>query len=292
MQSDSLFYQLFSTSPQVFFELIGTQPPQQGLYSLISQEVKQTRFQINGVLLPHHRRADLPIYFLEVMGYKPKQGKHFYQELLTEIHLYLNDYQPQNDWRAVVIYTQRSFDPGLPVQLSEYATGDPLQRLYLDRLPPEWEGRPLAGISKSALEVRAIQLMGAKKDVVAAQAKSLIEQARAEETDATTLKAVLELINTIFVYKFPDRTRQEIEEMLGLSELKQTRVYQDAYQDGEMEGELKIALLQLTRKFGEIAPSLQDKIQTLSISQLETLATSLLDFNSIDDLEGWLNNQG
>jgi predicted transposase YdaD len=141
MQSDSLFYELFQTSPQVFFELIGTQPPQQGLYSLISQEVKQTRFQIDGVLLPHHRRTDLPIYFLEVMGYRPKQGKKFYQELITEIHLYLNDYEPKNDWRVVVIYTQRSYDPGLPIHLSEYAQGDRLQRIYLDKLPPEWEGR-------------------------------------------------------------------------------------------------------------------------------------------------------
>lgn len=227
MQSDSLFYELFQTSPQVFFELIGTQPPQQGLYSLISQEVKQTRFQIDGVLLPHHRRADLPIYFLEVMGYKPKQGKKFYQELITEIHLYLNDYEPKNDWRAVVIYTQRSFDPGLSIQLSEYRTGDRLKRLYLDRLPPNWAGR--------SLEVRAIQLMGVRKDIVADQAKSLIEQVRTESNNDTTLKAVLELINTIFIYKFPDLTRQEIEVMLGISELKQTRVYQEAKQDGQIE---------------------------------------------------------
>jgi predicted transposase/invertase (TIGR01784 family) len=232
MQSDSLFYELFQTSPQVFFELIGTQQPQQGLYSLISQEVKQTRFQIDGVLLPHHRRADLPIYFLEVMGYKPKQGKQFYQEMLTEIYLYLNDYQPKNDWRAVVIYTQRSFDPGLPIHLSEYATGDRLQRLYLDRLPANWEGR--------SLEVRAIQLMGVRKDVIADQAKSLIDQVRAESNNATTLKAVLELINTIFIYKFPNLTRQEIEAMLGLSELKQTRVYQEAQQEARQEEKLEV----------------------------------------------------
>jgi predicted transposase/invertase (TIGR01784 family) len=279
MQSDSLFYEIFATSPQVFFELIGTQPPQQGLYTLISQEVKQTRFQIDGVLLPHHRRADLPIYFLEVMGYKPKQGKHFYQELITEIHLYLNDYRPQNDWRAVVIYTQRSFDPGLPIQLSEYETGDRLQRLYLDRLPSDWAGR--------SLQVRAIQLMGAKKDKVEAQARSLIEQARAESHDDTTLKAVLQLVNTIFIYRFPELTRQEIETMLGTSELKQTRVYQDAYQDGE----LKIALLQLTQKLGELPQSLQDKIQALSSSQLEALAAALLNFNATPDLEVWLEHQ-
>lgn len=127
----------------------------------------------------------------------------------------------------MVIYTQRSFDPGLPIQLSEYAMGDRLQRLYLDRLPPEWEGR--------SLEVRAIQLMGVRKDIVADQAKSLIEQVRTESNNDTTLKAVLELINTIFIYKFPDLTRQEIEVMLGISELKQTRVYQEARQEEKLE---------------------------------------------------------
>jgi predicted transposase YdaD len=57
-------------------------------------------------------------------------------------------------------------------------------------------------------------LMGAKKDMVAAQAKSLIEQARTESNNDTTLKVVLELVNTIFVYKFPELTRQEIETMV------------------------------------------------------------------------------
>jgi predicted transposase/invertase (TIGR01784 family) len=215
--------------------------------------------------------------------YSPKQGKHFYQEMLTEIYLYLNDYQPKNGWRAVVIYTQRSFDPGLPIHLSEYATGDRLQRLYLDRLPPEWEGR--------SLEVRAIQLMGVRKDIVADQAKSLIDQVRAESNSATTLKAVLELINTIFIYKFPNLTRQEIETMLGLSELKQTRVYQEAHQEGEQRGEQKLVLILLTQKFDELAPSLQDQIRQLSTPQLEELAAEILSFNAIDDLSTWLNNQ-
>lgn len=227
MQSDSLFYELFQTSPQVFFELIGTSIPQSGLYSMVSQEVKQTRFQIDGILLPHHRRADLPIYFLEVMGYKPKQGKRFYQELITEIHLYLNDYDPVNDWKSAIIYTQRSFDPGFPPQLSEYATGDRVQRLYLDRLPRSMKSR--------SLEVSAIRLMGAKNDEATAQALQLVERTKTEATDAMNRQRVLELIQTIFVYKFPNLTRSEIETMLGLSELKQTRVYQEAEQAGKEE---------------------------------------------------------
>lgn len=223
MQSDSLFYELFQTSPHIFFELIGTPTPQSGLYNMVSQEVKQTRFQIDGILLPHHRRADLPIYFLEVMGYRPKQGKHFYQEFITEIHLYLNDYDPINDWRAAIIYTQRSFDPGFPPQLSEYAMGDRIQRLYLDRPPKSMKSK--------SLEVSAIQLMGIKKEKATDQARQLIDRARTEVTDAMVLKRVLELIQTIFIYKFPNLTRSEIETMLGLSELKQTRVYQEAQEE-------------------------------------------------------------
>jgi predicted transposase/invertase (TIGR01784 family) len=250
MHSDSLFYEVFQTSPHVFFELIGAPLPEQGLYSLVSQEVKQTRFQIDGILLPHHRRSTLPIYFLEVMGYKPKQGKHFYQELITEIHLYLNDYQPRNNWRAVVIYTQRSFDPGLPIHLSEYAQGDRLQRLYLDRLPETMQGR--------SLEVSAIQLMGVKKRSAAAHARQLIERVGVEVVDATARQDILELIQTICVYKFPELTRREVEEMLGLSELKQTRVYQEAVEEGGLKAKLEAIprLLQLGLDADQIAQAL------------------------------------
>ena len=48
---------------------------------------------------------------------------------------------------------------------------------------------------------------------------------------------LLELIETILVYKFPQMSRQEIEAMFGLSELKQTRVYQEAKEEGKLEGE-------------------------------------------------------
>jgi predicted transposase YdaD len=41
---------------------------------------------------------------------------------------------------------------------------------------------------------------------------------------------------TILVYKFPNMSREEIEAMFGLSELKQTRFYQEAFQEGKEEG--------------------------------------------------------
>jgi predicted transposase/invertase (TIGR01784 family) len=43
------------------------------------------------------------------------------------------------------------------------------------------------------------------------------------------------LIETIIVYKFPKKSREEIEKMFGFSELKQTKVYQEAKQEGKLE---------------------------------------------------------
>ena len=49
-------------------------------------------------------------------------------------------------------------------------------------------------------------------------------------------RQLLELIETVLVYKFPSMSREEIEAMFRLSELKQTRVYQEAFQEGKEEG--------------------------------------------------------
>jgi hypothetical protein len=69
------------------------------------------------------------------------------------------------------------------------------------------------------------------------QARRLIEQAQTQITDETTKRDLIDLIETIIVYKLPQKSREEIEAMLGLSELKQTKVYQEAKQEGLVEGE-------------------------------------------------------
>ncbi|NES81112.1 MAG: DUF2887 domain-containing protein [Moorea sp. SIO2B7] len=50
---------------------------------------------------------------------------------------------------------------------------------------------------------------------------------------------LIEIIETIIIYKLPQKTRKEIEAMLGLSEFKQTKVYQEALGEGEEKNKLK-----------------------------------------------------
>jgi len=87
------------------------------------------------------------------------------------------------------------------------------------------------------------------------QARQLIDQAQVEITDETIKRNLIDLIETIIVYKLPQKSRQEIETMLGLSELKKTKVYQEAKQEGltegrqegEQRGELKAKLTAIPR---------------------------------------------
>jgi hypothetical protein len=76
--------------------------------------------------------------------------------------------------------------------------------------------------------------------------------------------------------------------------------YDRGLQDGEERGEEKgaqrqarsLLLKQLAHKVGSVPDSSLDRINTLTIDQLELLGEALLDFGSIEDLTNWLDNQG
>ncbi len=57
-----------------------------------------------------------------------------------------------------------------------------------------------------------------------------------ESIDSAQQQKLLQIIETILVYKFPSMEIEEIQQMFGLSELKQTRVYQQAFAEGEQKG--------------------------------------------------------
>jgi predicted transposase YdaD len=73
--------------------------------------------------------------------------------------------------------------------------------------------------------------------------------------------------------------------MLGLSELKETKVYQEAFQEGNQSLVLRL----LTRRLGEISPELRSQIEGLSLEQTEALGDALLDFTELGELTNWLS---
>ncbi len=226
MRTDSLFYEIFQTDPSIVFELINKPSPRNTTYSFASVEVKETSFRMDGILVPPTYATNLPIVFVEVQGYKDTKGV-LYSSLFSQIFLYLHDYQPVNDWIAVLIFTKQNLDPGLPNQYQDFANSQRFVRIYLDELNQA---------KNLSLGLSLLQLIGMKAELATESARELITRTRQELADAKVQRKFIELIETVFVYKFPDLSREDIEAMFGLNELKQTRVYQEAKAEGLEEG--------------------------------------------------------
>jgi len=73
--------------------------------------------------------------------------------------------------------------------------------------------------------------------------------------------------------------------MLGLTDMRETRVYQE----GREEEAKSLILRLLTRKLGAEPPeTLQQQIGQLPLEVLESLGEALFDFNKMSDLRAWL----
>jgi len=90
-------------------------------------------------------------------------------------------------------------------------------------------------------------------------AQQLVAQAKQELTDTIIREKVLQFIETIVLYKFPTLTPKEIEAMLSVSLLKETRVYQEIKEETSLDTKLGLVpkLLQKGMSIQEIAELLE-----------------------------------
>jgi predicted transposase YdaD len=59
MKTDSLFYRLFQAMPRLALELAGLSVPEAVRYEFRSEEIKQTAFRLDGVLMPTAATPDV-----------------------------------------------------------------------------------------------------------------------------------------------------------------------------------------------------------------------------------------
>jgi predicted transposase/invertase (TIGR01784 family) len=294
LKTDSLFYFLFQTAPGILFELLGRSPEIGELYEFKSIELKQTAFRIDGVLVPSSEAEDQTVYFVEVQF---QDDPYFYQRFFAEIFLYLRQNPTVVRWQAAVLFSKRSIEPQRSGAYSTLLNSAQVQRIYLE---------DLKRLTETSIGVGLIQLIVLKSKAVPNKAKVLLSQVN-RDPQKLSAQAIVELIETIMVYKFPSLSREEIEKMLGLSELKQTRVYQEARQEGIQEGRQEgiqegiqegrqeaarsLILKLLGYRIGLVSKEIREKIQRLSIPQVEMLGEALLNFSSGTDLEEWMRSQ-
>ena len=220
MKTDSVFYQLFQIYPQSFFDLLNLPLETTHHYQFSSVEVKQLAFRLDGVFLPDN--PDHPIYFVEVQFQKDPK---FYSRFLSETFLYLHQSDLNNNWEGVVIYPNRQIDTEQISRYVEFFDSGRITRIYLDQL------------SKiDSVGINTLKLIVEPEPEAIKQGKALIQQVRQEFTDHLLQQNFLELIETILIYKLPKINRKEIEAMFSLSDLRETKVYQEALEEGVEKG--------------------------------------------------------
>ncbi len=123
-----------------------------------------------------------------------------------------------------------------------------------------------------------------------------LKKSQGQFTDLELREQLVDFLETLVVYKFPDMSREEIGEMFGTQDLRQTQFYQEVIQEGIQQGITQgiqqeasnLTLRLLRKKVGELPLEQQTQIRTLSVEQLEVLGEDLLDFESLADLTEWL----
>ncbi|MBD2445134.1 Rpn family recombination-promoting nuclease/putative transposase [Dolichospermum sp. FACHB-1091] len=274
MHTDTIFYQIFLTFHTLLFELLGQPAENAEGYHFTSAEVKEKSFRFDGIFMPDS--VEKPIYFVEVQfQYKPD----FYWELITEINIYLNQYKPEQDWQAVALFPKRSLDVDkLTNYQQELVNSGRIKRIYLDELP------------SGSIGMGLIELIISKENQSQELVKNLMARTKTEISNDSERQGIIELLESVLMSKFSQLSRQEIEAMFLLSDIKQTRVYQEAKEEGEQEGKKNLLLRILSKKFGKLRDEYIKSINGLNIAQLEDLGEALLDFKDINDLEKWLQS--
>jgi len=104
---------------------------------------------------------------------------------------------------------------------------DQLVRIYLDELPPAPPDR---------FELGILELIAAQPETALKKAQAMVPRLRASKQPKQFQRMLLQFIETVIVHQFPSWSRQEIEKMLQVTDVSQTRVFQEALQEGLEKG--------------------------------------------------------
>src|SRR5262249_30504863 len=107
-------------------------------------------------------------------------------------------------------------------------------------------------------------------------AKAMLPRVRASKRSPESKRMMIQFVESAIVAQFPNLSRQEVEKMLQVDDLRQTRVYQEGVEEGRTEGrtegraeeraEIAQKLLELKHPIAEIA-----KVTGLTQAQIRKL---------------------
>jgi predicted transposase/invertase (TIGR01784 family) len=178
------------------------------------------------------------IYFVEAQF---KRERDFYPRLFGEIFLYLRQYRPANNWRAVVLFPKEAVDPGVHDHYQEFFESGRLQRLYLSRLSKEY-------LEKFPLSLFQI-ILDSEQEVLSTVQK-FVRQLPKNVSKAEEQETIVQLLSNLLMEKLPKLSFLEMKKMVEplFSNIKKSRAYQEIAREVTQEQARKIAKSLLRKK--------------------------------------------
>jgi predicted transposase/invertase (TIGR01784 family) len=221
METDAFFDQLLKQWPQTLFELLHLPAEQALQYRFDSVELKKS-LRIDGLFLPS--RSSLPVYVVEVQ-FRPSAS--FYANLFAKVFCYLEENDPVQDWRAIAIFPTRSIEPAQVESYGDLLHSKRVQRIYLDEI------RTLA---EPTIGLGLLQMVSIPIDEIKEFTSRFLSKAKREIADSEMQGKVLELAAELLIRRFKRLSREEIRAMFQLEDLRKTRFWQEAHEEGVDEG--------------------------------------------------------
>jgi len=195
----------------------------------------------------------------------------FYLRFFSELLLYLRQYQPLHPWHAIVLYPNLTIERLNQLNRPLLALSN-LHRIVLTELPLLASPNP---------KLWLIALILAEEPKVAEIVSRVQTYRRQHPSDGIDW---LELLETVLVYKLPHFTREEIQKMVGINdiELRQTRFYQQAVN----EGEAILLLRQLERRFGPLSADARRRIAEADSGTLLVWGERVLEAKTLAEIWG------
>jgi predicted transposase/invertase (TIGR01784 family) len=226
MITDPIFYRLFETSPETFFLVLGMSAgsarEMAARYQYEALEFKETSHRVDGVFRP--REPGLPLYILEVQFYRLPT---VFADLLVKTYTYLKQHDPCQRYCAVVLFGSRGLEPEEVAPYQPLLDAGLIRRFYLDEMPE---------VADAPLGLSILSLIRQSETQAPLAARELIARTKMEIGDEALRASLLELIETVIIYKLPRLSREEIQAMLQVHDIRETRVYQEAKEEGLKEG--------------------------------------------------------
>jgi predicted transposase/invertase (TIGR01784 family) len=247
VRRDAIFYQIFQRFPSLLFTLLEHPPELARGYRFESVEVKEPTFRIDGVFLPPEDASPRIVYFAE---FQFQKDESLYHRFFSESLLYLYRHQSlYDDWYGVIIFPSRDLEPEDATMHRALLNSRQVQRIYIDEL-----GEP----NRQPVGVGLMQLTIAPEAETATRARALIERVRAGETGILAGEEIIEVVAAIAVYKLADKSREEVEEMLGLK-LEETRIYRELR--AEITAEMLAATVPVLLKTGMTVEQIAEQLK-------------------------------